>query len=84
MDRAVGRVYTPIINGRVCDDQVLVPGYDSYEHRISVQCSDVTALLRPGENVIGVALADGRWTGRFEISGSSAQFGDRTSPDRAL
>ncbi|WP_210604511.1 alpha-L-rhamnosidase [Brevibacterium oceani] len=72
-------VYTPTINGHVCDDQVLAPGYDSYEHRISMQCADVTALLRPGENVIGLALADGWFAGRFGISGSSAQFGDRTS-----
>ena len=72
-------VYTATVNGRESDDQVLAPGYDSYDHRISVQCADVTTFLRPGDNVIGLCLADGWWAGRFGITGSSAQFGDRTS-----
>lgn len=72
-------VYSASINGRPADDQVLAPGYDSYEHRVSVQCYDVTAALVEGENVLGVALADGWWAGRLGLTGSSAQFGARTS-----
>lgn len=72
-------VYSPFVNGARADDQVLAPGYDSYEHRISFQAYDVTAALTEGENVLGVALADGWWAGRIGLTGSSAQFGRRTS-----
>ena len=71
--------YSAFVNGERAGDQVLAPGSDSYEHRISVQCYDVTALLAMGENVLGVALADGWWAGRLGLTGSSAQFGTRTS-----
>ncbi len=71
--------YSAFVNGERADDQVLAPGSDAYEHRISVQSYDVTALLAEGENVLGVALADGWWAGRLGLTGSSAQFGTRTS-----
>ena len=44
-----------------------------------MQCYDVTAALVEGENVLGFALADGWWAGRLGLTGSSAQFGTRTS-----
>lgn len=72
-------VYSAFVNGARADDQVLAPGSDAYAHRISVQAYDVTAALVPGENVLGVALADGWWAGRLGLTGSSAQFGTRTS-----
>jgi alpha-L-rhamnosidase len=37
---------------------------------------DVTALLREGDNVLGVELADGWWAGRISFLGRSAQYGD--------
>ncbi|WP_404429460.1 glycoside hydrolase family 78 protein [Microbacterium lacus] len=72
-------VYSAFVNGERADDQVLAPGSDSYEHRISVQSYDLTAALAEGENVLGIALADGWWAGRLGLTGSSAQFGTRTS-----
>lgn len=72
-------VYSAFVNGWRADDQVLAPGSDAYEHRISVQSYDVTDALVEGENVLGVALADGWWAGRLGLTGSSAQFGTRTS-----
>ena len=72
-------VYSAFVNGERADDQVLAPGSDAYEHRISVQSYDVTDALVEGENVLGVALADGWWAGRLGLTGSSAQFGTRTS-----
>lgn len=72
-------VYSAFVNGRRADDQVLAPGYDTYEHRISVQSYDVAHALAEGENVLGFALADGWWAGRLGLTGSSAQFGTRTS-----
>ncbi|MFK4805773.1 family 78 glycoside hydrolase catalytic domain [Microbacterium sp. ZW CA_36] len=72
-------VYSAFVNGRRADDHVLAPGFDSYEHRISFSSSDVTAALTEGDNVLGIALADGWWAGRIGLTGSSAQFGSRTS-----
>jgi alpha-L-rhamnosidase len=72
-------IYAAELNGSPIGDEVLAPGFDSYLHRTSVQTYDVTALLQRGANVLGVALADGWWAGRIGLSGSSAQFGDRTS-----
>lgn len=71
--------YSAFINGRRADDQVLAPGSDSYEHRILVQCYDITDGLVEGANVLGFALADGWWSGRLGLTGSSAQFGTRTA-----
>ncbi|MDR7187714.1 alpha-L-rhamnosidase [Microbacterium sp. BE35] len=72
-------VYSALINGRRSDDHVLAPGFDSYEHRVSFSSADVTASLVEGENILAVALADGWWAGRIGLTGSSAQFGARTS-----
>ena len=72
-------VYSAFVNGQRADDQVLAPGSDAYEHRMSVQAYDVTTALIEGENVLGIALADGWWAGRLGLTGSSAQFGTRTS-----
>lgn len=72
-------IYQPHLNGSVVGDEVLAPGSDSYRHRISVQAYDVTDLVRPGENVLAIALADGWWAGRIGITGSSAQYGATTS-----
>lgn len=72
-------VYAAEVNGRQAGDQVLAPGFDSYEHRVSAQCYDVTALMEPGENALGLVLADGWWAGRIGLTGSSAQWGTRPS-----
>ena len=71
-------VYSAWLGGERVGDEVLAPGFDSYQHRISVQTYDVTDQLAAGENVLAVALADGWWAGRIGLTGSSAQFGDRT------
>lgn len=71
--------YSAWLNGIRAGDEVLSPGFDSYEHRISVQCFDVMAALQPGANALAVALADGWWAGRLGITGSSAQWGATTS-----
>jgi alpha-L-rhamnosidase len=72
-------VYSAWLGGARVGDEVLAPGFDSYRSRISVQTYDVADQLAPGENVLAVALADGWWAGRIGLTGSSAQFGDRTS-----
>ncbi|WP_456285341.1 glycoside hydrolase family 78 protein [Microbacterium sp. JZ70] len=69
-------IYTAHVNGVEVSDEVLAPGFDSYNSRISVQCFDVTDLLVPGHNVIGLTVADGWYAGRVGMSGSSAPYGD--------
>lgn len=52
-------VYQFWLNGRAVGDQALAPGWTDYKQRLQVQAYDVTALVRPGANVLGAALADG-------------------------
>jgi alpha-L-rhamnosidase len=53
------------INGQRVGDEALAPGYTDYHERLVYSTFDVTPLIRPGENVIGVRLADGWFRGRF-------------------
>ena len=55
-------VYQVEINGHDVDDAVLKPGWTSYQYRMEHEATDVTALLRPGRNGIGVRLAGGWFT----------------------
>ena len=70
-------VYTAEINGVPVGDQVLAPGYESYDKQLSFQTYDVTRLLTAGRNVLGVILGDGWYAGRIDFTGTSAQYGDR-------
>ncbi|MBT2486507.1 MULTISPECIES: alpha-L-rhamnosidase [unclassified Microbacterium] len=69
-------VYEVTVNGQQVTDEVLAPGYDEYQERLSYQTYDVTSQLRVGENVLGVRLADGWWAGRISFTGSSINYGD--------
>jgi alpha-L-rhamnosidase len=57
-------VYQLWMNGRPVGDQALAPGWTDYAQRLQVQAYDVTALLRPGANALGAALADGWYRGK--------------------
>ncbi len=58
-------LYEMQINGRRVGDQVLAPGWTSYDSRLQYQTYDVTGLLRRGQNAIGVTLGDGWYRGRL-------------------
>jgi len=58
-------LYEVELNGRTVGDQVLTPGWTSYDTRLQYQTYDVTALLASGENAIGVTLADGWYRGNL-------------------
>jgi alpha-L-rhamnosidase len=58
-------VYEMEINGRRVGDEVLAPGWTSYEKRLQYQSYDVTALVRRGPNAVGVTLGDGWHRGRL-------------------
>jgi hypothetical protein len=49
------------INGKNVTDAVLTPGWSDYKKRVYYDTYDVTALLRQGENAIGVMLGNGMY-----------------------
>ena len=51
--------YEASINGRRVGDLVLDPGWTNYAKRVFYSVYDVTALLRPGRNCVGVTLGKG-------------------------
>ncbi len=61
-------VYEAHINGRRVGEDLFTPGWTSYPHRLQYQTYDVTELLQPGRNAIGVILGDGWYRGRFGFS----------------
>jgi alpha-L-rhamnosidase len=70
-------VYEPYINGSPVGDEVLPPGWTSYDHRLRVQTFDVTAQLHRGRNAIGAILADGWYRGRLGPHGGRRNiYGD--------
>ena len=56
-------VHETALNGATVSDALLEPGWTAYESRLLYAVHDVTALLRPGENVISATVGDGWWRG---------------------
>lgn len=56
-------LYESFMNGVLTDEDKFKPGLTSYYYRIQYQTYDITALLKEGENVWAVILADGWWRG---------------------
>jgi alpha-L-rhamnosidase len=68
LDKAVARArvyvtglgyYELRLNGERVGDQVLDPGWTSYSNRVCYSTYDVTGLLRPGRNAVGLMLGNG-------------------------
>ncbi len=72
-------IYRLTVNGRCPDDRWLAPENTAYNKLLCYQTYDVTALVRPGENVLEITLADGWWVGRVGTTGDCCQYGDRTA-----
>ena len=51
------------ISGQRVGDDLFAPEWTDYNKRIQYRTYDVTKLLKPGENAIGVMLGDGWWSG---------------------
>ena len=62
------------LNGRRVADDLLTPGWSSYEWRLRYATYDVTGLVQPS-NVLGMALGNGWFRGRLGWSGRSAFYG---------
>lgn len=62
-------VYQLELNGRRIGEDILAPGWTSYNHRLRYQTHDVTAALQSGANVVGAWLADGWYRGHIGFDG---------------
>ncbi|KSU75894.1 alpha-L-rhamnosidase [Pseudarthrobacter enclensis] len=68
-------VFEAFINGTPVGDDVLSPGWSSYEWRLRYRSYDVTALVGPS-TVIGIELGNGWYRGRLAWHGLSNLYGD--------
>lgn len=63
------------VGGAPASDELLTPGWSSYEWRLRIREWDVTAQVRP-TTVIGLALGNGWYRGRLGWDGDQAVYGD--------
>ena len=75
-------VYELWLNGTRVGKDYLAPGFTDYRKRVQVQTYDVSALIAPGQNVVGAILADGWFNGKYFVFGRGDYFG--TGPNRLL
>src|SRR5258708_33336 len=54
--------YTLTVNGSLVDEDLLAPGWTAYEKSCLYDTRDLTALLAPGANAIGLTLASGMYS----------------------
>ncbi len=69
-------VYTAEINGQRVSQDTLAPGWSDYRQRVYYQTYDVTGLLLPGDNVLGVILGDGWYCGALALA-DRENYGNR-------
>ena len=69
-------IYEAFLNGTRVGDAELAPGFTQYRRRLQVQAYDITALLRPGPNVLGAVLSDGWFRGQVGLPRSHDQWGE--------
>jgi alpha-L-rhamnosidase len=82
-------VFEAFLGGTPVSDDVLSPGWSSYEWRLRYRTYDVTAFMPPDPSdpsvpsvpsepfVLGVALGNGWFRGRLGWQGGRAYYGDR-------
>ena len=76
-------VYTATINGRQTSNAVLEPGNTTYSKHLDYATVDVTDLLHPGANAIGVALGTGIYD-TLTYNTRYAKFNARIGPPKLL
>jgi alpha-L-rhamnosidase len=70
-------LYELHLNGKRVGDQLFTPGWTSYHKRLQYQTYDVTELVRPGDNAVGVILGDGWWRGYLGWRDRRNVYGNR-------
>ena len=73
-------VYDCAINGLAVSDECFAPGWTDYFVRVQHQTYDVTTLLHPGKNAIGVRLGEGWYCGSISRRRNSNQPSYGTIP----
>ncbi len=68
-------IYEARINGERVGEFVLAPGSTDYSKRIQYQVYDLTGLLKEGENILTVELADGWYRGSSGAKGRTNTYG---------
>ena len=53
----------PWLNGGKVTEDLFVPGWPDYRRRVFYAAFDVTPMLRPGDNTLGMILGDGWYSG---------------------
>ncbi len=78
-------VFEAWLNGQPVSDDVLSPGWTSYEWRLRYRSYDVTDLLGAGPAVVlGIALGNGWYRGRLGWSGGRAYYGSELGASAQL
>jgi len=67
-------VFEAYLNGQPVSDDVLSPGWSSYEWRLRYRSYDVTSLLQ-ATSVLGIALGNGWFRGRLGWGGGWGYYG---------
>jgi alpha-L-rhamnosidase len=68
-------IFEAYLNGQPVSDEVLSPGWTSYEWRLRYRSYDVTSLIQP-TSVLGLALGNGWFRGRLGWGGGRAHYGE--------
>lgn len=63
------------LDGENVGEDLFAPEWTDYEKRIQYRTYDVTALVRPGTNALGITLGDGWWTGYVGWQESRGRYG---------
>ncbi len=66
--------YQAEINGTEVDDEILKPGWTSYQFHLVHETTDVTELLHPGRNAIGLQVAGAWYTENFGFRENAHHF----------
>ncbi|MGY5035611.1 alpha-L-rhamnosidase [Streptomyces sp. 900116325] len=69
-------LYEAHLNGERVGEDRLAPGWTDYRKRVQYQTYDVTKLVRPGANALGVTVATGWYAGNVGMFGPH-QYGER-------
>lgn len=73
-------IYELYLNGKRVGEDLLTPGWTSYDNRLQYQTYDVTAMLNNGGNALGAAVGPGWYKGY--LAGQSRRhnvYGSRTA-----
>ena len=68
-------IYEASISGCKVGDAYFTPGYTHYESYLQYQRYDVTEMLREGENIVDITVANGWWLGG--IGRKNNNYGNR-------